>query len=116
MSDVLVDTDIFIDHLRGARRLSTQGNRLWYSTVTRCELFAGKQADEDALRLLLSAFGEVLVDQPIAERAGRLRRLTNIRTPDALIAASALERGLTLVTRNLRDYADVQDLSVRSPG
>lgn len=110
-----MDTDVFVDHLRGARRLRPDGDRLWYSVVTRCELFAGRGADEDAIRLLLSPFTELPVDRAIAQRAGRLRRQVGIRIADALIAASALEHGLTLVTRNLRHYQPVPDLPVRPP-
>src|SRR5688572_10019544 len=100
VADLLLDTDIFIDHLRGAVRLQRSADRFWYSVVTRCELYAGSKVDEEVVDLLLGAFTEVSVDREIAERAGRLRRLTGARVPDALIAASALERELTLITRN----------------
>ena len=113
MADLLLDTDIFIDHLRGARKLAPGGSRVSYSVVTRCELFAGAGADEDGIRLLLGPFHEVPVDRPVAELAGRLRRGREMRTPDALIAATALRSGLTLVTRNARHFRDVPRLRVR---
>ena len=37
MPDVLVDTDIFIDHLRGAVELKAGRHRLHYSVITRAE-------------------------------------------------------------------------------
>src|SRR2546427_12722072 len=103
VAELLVDTDVFVDHLRGARRLKAGPQRLSYSAITRCELFAGRNADEDALTLLLSPFTEIPVDRSVAERGGRLRREVGIRIPDALIAATALELGLTLLTRNVQD-------------
>ena len=115
MPDVLVDTDVFVDHLRGARQLRSGDGRIWYSVVTRCELFAGARVDEDVVALLLSPFQEIHIDRKIAERAGRLRRINNVPTADALIAASALERGLTLVTRNLRHFKGVPELTVQGP-
>ena len=115
MADLLVDTDMFIDHLRGARRLQPGDNRLWYSVVTRCELYAGSRVDEDAVDRLLGPFREVPVDRAIAEEAGRLRRETGVRIADALIAASALEFGLTLATRNVRDFEKVPRLAVHPP-
>jgi predicted nucleic acid-binding protein len=64
---------------------------------------------------LLGPFREISVDRSIAERGGRIRRETGIRLPDALIAATALERGLILTTRNMRDFEGVPGLRVRPP-
>ena len=116
MADLLLDTDVFVDHLRGARRLKPGQDRILYSGVTRCELFAGRDADEEAVQRLLEVFEELAVDRPIAERGGRLRRAGGIRTPDALIAATALEHKLVLVTRNTRDFQSVRGLKLRPPG
>lgn len=44
MPDVLVDTDVCIDHLRGAAALRPGKHRLHYSVITRAELFAGSSA------------------------------------------------------------------------
>jgi len=82
--------------------------------VTRCELFAGHATDERRVQQVLAPFSEIDVDRAISERAGRLRRKLPIRMPDALIAATALEHNLTLVTRNVRDYAGVAGLRLRS--
>jgi predicted nucleic acid-binding protein len=38
-----------------------------------------------------------------------------IALPDALVAATAVERELTLVTRNVKDFEAVPGLPVRSP-
>lgn len=112
---VLIDTDVFVDHLRGARRLPAPPGRGCYSSITRCELFAGLHIDEDVVRRLLAPFAEIPVDRPIAERAGRVRRETGLRVPDALIAATALEAGLELWTRNARDFDRVAGLVARAP-
>ena len=42
MADLLVDTDVFVDHIRGAARIRVGPHTLSYSVVTRCELFAGR--------------------------------------------------------------------------
>ena len=115
MADVLVDTDIFVDHLRGHRALVPGRNRVFYSVITRAELFAGRGANEDPIRELLSPFAEVEVTGAIAETAGRLRREVSVSLPDALIAAMAIHGEMTLLTRNRRDYDRVHGLHVRSP-
>ncbi len=114
MADVLVDTDIFIDHLRGSAELKPGRNRLHYSVVTRAELFAGNSAT-DLVSQLLAPYREVPVDRSIAERAGRVAREFQIRLPDALIAATALEHRFTLTTRNRRDFDKVRGLRIRTP-
>lgn len=116
MAELLLDTDVFIDHLRGARAINPGADAIHVSTVTRCELFAGPAKQEDAVRTLLAPFAEIPVDRSVAELAGRLRRETGTRTPDALIAATAMDRELTLVTRNLLDFERVPGLAVRGPG
>ena len=110
MADLLVDSDVFIDHLRGAQALRPRRHRIHYSAVTRCELFAGPADQEDVVAQLLSPFAEVDVDGMVAERAGRIRRGSGLLTPDALIAATALVHRLGLVTRNRRHFERVRGL------
>lgn len=112
MTEVLLDTDVLVDHLRGAVRLMVSGDAA-YSTVTRCELFAGRFVNEEAVRTLLAPFRELPVDRGVAEVGGRLRRFHGIRIADALIAATALEHALELQTRNLKHFAAVPGLTVR---
>jgi predicted nucleic acid-binding protein len=114
MIELLVDTDVLVDHLRGERRLEARGRRFAVSVITRCELFAGRD-DPNRLRRLLAPMLSIDVDTAIAELAGRVRCETGIATPDALIAATALERSLPLLTRNRRHFERVDDLVVVNP-
>ena len=112
VADILVDTDVFIDHLRGARQLVPGRHRLHYSVITRAELFAGNTAS-NLVNTLLAPFREIPVDRTVAERAGRIRRENNTRLPDALIAATAIEHNLGLATRNRSDFEPVRSLRLR---
>ena len=113
MADVLVDTDLFVDHLRGAHALRVGRHRVSYSVVTLAELVAGTSATA-AVAELLAAFRARPVDAAIAERAGRIRRESGILLPDALIAATALEHRLGLATRNRRHFERVRGLRFRT--
>jgi len=113
MADVLVDTDVFVDHLRGVVELRAGRHRLHYSVITRAELFSGTAAT-DIVATLLGSLRELLIDRAVAERAGRIRRESAIRLPDALIAATAIEHGLQLATRNRRDFDRVRGLRLRA--
>ena len=115
MTRILVDSDVLVDHLGGHRRFVAGTDELHVSAVTRAELFSGRGGEERRIRRLLEAMVDIPVDAAIAERAGRLRRGTARRLPDALIAATALEHRLTLVTRNLRDFEGIRALRVRPP-
>jgi len=115
VADFLVDTDVFVDHLRGARRFVAKSHRVHYSVVTRAELFAGNAASE-LVTVLLAPFRELPVDRTVAERAGRIRRESGVRLPDALIAATAIEHKLSLFTRNRSDFEKVAGLRLREIG
>ncbi len=65
MADILVDTDIFIDHLRGSAELKPGRNRLHYSVVTSAELIAGNSAT-DLVSQVLAPFRELTVDRSLA--------------------------------------------------
>jgi len=113
VADLLVDTDIFIDHLRGAVEIKPGRHRLHYSVITRAELFAGSTAT-NLVSQLLAPFKQLAVDRAVAERAGRVSREFGLRLPDALIAATALEHGLSVSTRKVKDFTQVRGLRLRT--
>lgn len=115
MARFVIDTDVFIDHLRAAHRISVPAADGGYSSITRAELYAGRNADESAIDLLLGSFEEFPVSREVAEEAGRLRRTIGIALADAVIAATALLYRSAIVTRNRRHYARVPGLKVEAP-
>ncbi|WP_297520560.1 type II toxin-antitoxin system VapC family toxin [Thermococcus sp.] len=51
----------------------------------------------------------------IADLSIELRRKKKIKLPDAVIAATALRYGLTLVTRNVEDFVGINGLEIYNP-
>jgi predicted nucleic acid-binding protein len=120
----LIDTNIVSELARRAPNENVVAfvaaqRKLLVSSILFHELAYGLEiaALEERVRLtaFLSAMRErfgttaVPVDVPVAETAGRLRAFARGRgrtmsVADSLIAASAMGRGATLVTRNTRDF------------
>jgi toxin FitB len=113
---LLVDTDVFADHLRGEREFRRGDDSISYSVITRAELLAGASAQEERVERLLAPFPELEVERETAELAGRLRRETGVLLPAALIAATAIRNDLALVTSNAEDFERVPDLRLIDPG
>ena len=55
------------------------------------------------------------LDKAIAEQTINIRRKYKIKLPDAIIAATALVHGLTLVTRNIADFNAIDNLLLVDP-
>lgn len=114
---VLTDSDILIEVARGRDKsmvlrwleLGQSDALIFYSAVTAAELWAGARPSEHtALSALFDALLYVAVDAAVGRRAGeylrRYRKSHAVELGDALIAASAVERGATLWTRNRKHY------------
>jgi len=112
----LLDSGVIIRHLRGhpaaVRLLRGLGKRerLAVAAVTRLEIHAGMREHERyKTQKLLSRFVTLDMDAEIADRAGDYIRKYRgqgvaLSIPDAIIAATAIQYGLTLVTFNPKDF------------
>ncbi len=78
MADFLVDTDVFVDHLRGVKELDPKSHRVHYSVVTGAELFSGNTATE-MVSVLLAPFREI--DVGTGDRRGRGKAPAGIGDP-----------------------------------
>ena len=88
------------------------------SMITWMEVLAGATAvDESDTRQFLDDFETIEMTREIAEVAVRIRRGMRLKLPDAIIYATALHSGRTLVTFNSRDFTpgtpQVQLLNLR---
>ena len=80
---------------------------------------AGQSCNDSSKREIvlhaLSLFNKIHINNKVAQLAGDLRREFNILIPDAVIAASAFLSNSILITKNLKDFAKIRDLSVKLP-
>lgn len=109
MSERFFDTNIVIDmlHNRPAAWAEVRNvARAWISRMTWIEVMSGvpdHAATETEEFLRLFAMSEV--DEEIARRAAALRhQRKSLKSPDAVILASAQVTGRILVTRNTKDF------------
>ncbi|MEK7189036.1 MAG: PIN domain-containing protein [Patescibacteria group bacterium] len=125
MGEFVVDSNIFIDHLRRHSSMEpfmAQAERdasgLCISTLTLTEIASGQSMDEDAKRkeaeFLLSKFETIPVNDAIAQRAGELRRRHGTDIIDAIIAATAILTESVLVTKNLKHFEGIPGLETRT--
>jgi predicted nucleic acid-binding protein len=118
MADALFDTTVFIDYYEGdpsARELVDAvldgRTAAAYSPISTLEVWLGltNHEDEMAMTFILGSMKEVpLTDAAAITAATWLRGMSPRRAEtmfrDALIAATARERGEVVVTRNVKDF------------
>ena len=112
--DYLVDTDVFIDFLRGYDRavafIRTDPSRIVLSPIVLAELYAGARGDEEVARLddLARLFPTRGVSTEVARAGGLLRaeygKSHGLGLADALLAATARHYSLALKTLNVRHF------------
>jgi len=117
MTRVILDSNILIGVLNGAIDWSIPSSfdQQFVSTVSVMELFAFSgmsHQEEETIKRLLGTVIIIPVSFSIAEHAGRLLRTRKIGKADLLIAATALELGLPLMTRNVKDFKKIPGLKL----
>lgn len=118
----LLDTNICIYVLNeaqgaAARAVEAQAKgSVVSSTIVLAEVLRGVPADDAAVRQIVERFFRLVKPLPFdAAAAGAYARLPFRRARlDRLIAAQALAAGLTLITNNERDFADIPDLQIEN--
>ena len=129
----LIDSDWVIDLLDDVPaalelldRLASEGIAM--SVITYMEAYQGTERNPDPreaqarLQALAAEVPVLPISLAVAEQYARLRetlqrqnRRVRARALDLLIAATALEHSLTLVTRNTADYDDIPGLRLYQP-
>ena len=113
MSGFAFDANIVIDALAGYPPARTEieravqlSTRPWVSRMAWIEVLSkgSEETVRDALEFL-ARFGVDEIDDEISRRVAALRReRPRLKSPDAVILATAQIRGRVLITRNTKDF------------
>ncbi len=113
MSGYSLDANIVIDALLNhepahheLRRIAQSGTRMWISRMAWIEVLSkGSDAAVRDVMTFVDRFGLDEIDAEISYRPPALRReRPRLKSPDAIILATAQIRGRVLVTRNTKDF------------
>ena len=118
----LIDTNTAIEYI-GATLPEKSLNLLdtiiddsfFLSVINKIELrgFYGlNREEEQKFNQLIESSTLISLEDAIIERTIALRKATRIKLPDAIIAATALEYDLTIITRNIKDFEQLPDIQL----
>lgn len=88
------------------------------SAITEIELLCWKAAtkkDMDVLHQFIADAKVIELEQPIKYKTAEIRKNHKIKLPDAIIAATSLVYDLTLITRNIADFKNIDGLQLINP-
>ena|SRR5208283_3119886 len=126
MTEIVFDTTVLIDHLRGhpqalqlIKKVESGEIAGSISALTVAELFAGGDSGaekrKESINRLISLFEIVPLDRIVGERAGVMKRESGSSLADSVIAATAVMLGCRLLTGNAKDFDCIKDLDVKRP-
>jgi len=123
MEKYLVDTTVLIDHLRNKPEATCflEKEGLLISAVTAAELLQGarNKKEQKEIEALVKQFDISWISSSVSQLAIKLLSKHflkfNLLFLDALIAATALEKKVVLVTDNIKHFKFISKLKVISP-
>jgi predicted nucleic acid-binding protein len=114
MNSYLIDTNIIIYHLNGdpvaTEWLLSRQDKLAISIITKIEVlsYPFEKEEEKLVLKFLHQFELINISDNIIDATIHLRRQRKIKTPDAIIAATALVHDLCVCTRNIKDFKNLE--------
>jgi len=113
---ILIDTDILIDYVRGLRDLPPK--RLYITEIVLYEFIRGTDDVDEAKRVLEEGFIVLFHNNEIIAMAAKMwlelrRNGEMLDDRDILIAATAIVKGLQLLTRNVKHYKRLERFGLR---
>lgn len=87
------------------------------SVITRIEVLSYKESEEEYSIIKNFCFDANVIEltEEIITMTIEIRLLHKIKTPDAIIAATAITNNMALITRNTSDFKNIHGLVVINP-
>lgn len=82
------------------------------SVISKIELLGHNLPNYDKYKLAVENCIVLEIDAKVLAKTIALKKSRKIKTPDAIIAATALVHDLILITHNLKDFTNISDLKV----
>lgn len=121
--EYLIDSNAVIDFCNG--KLPESGREVLFSidrpnlsVITHIEILGFSRIDkkeEKLLKLFISMAAIYPVDIQVSLKTIEIKKKIRIKLPDAVIAATAIVHGLTLITRNVSDFQNIKGLDLLNP-
>ena len=121
----LMDTNVVIEFLGGTLPDSSNSwlqdvieqDLQYLSVINQMELlgFNAPAQEMQTLNDFIDCSKILPLDTPVVNQTILLRKNLKIKLPDAIIAATALIYNLTLLSRNIKDFKNIDGLNVLNP-
>lgn len=117
----LIDTNVIIDSQM--LRISEKGlhflgsvinDNFIISFITYIEVLGYNDVTEDTQAFIALA-NVIEIDKEIIDTCINLRKQKKIKLPDAIIAATALVHNFTIISRNVKDFVNIEGLNYVNP-
>jgi hypothetical protein len=117
----LLDTNTVLDYM--GNKLPNNAN--WFlariiddeinlSVINKIELLGFFTVEQDLIDFV-SCSNIFPIDDDIVDKTIEVRRSNKLKLPDAVIAATALQHSLILVTNNTKDFKNIKGVEVINP-
>ena len=124
MEQYLIDTNVVSNYFSAS--FSAAGMALMdaaidatpnLSIITQIELLCWNTDEATTINVQNFIADSIVLDisPDVITQCVALRKGKKIKTPDAIIAATALAYGYTLITGNEKDFANIQGLKIANP-
>ncbi len=124
-SKYLIDTNIIIYYLRNEipekeiEKLETIfENSFNISTITKIEVLGWHkitEKDKEQINFFLNNAKVFYINKSVEKKVIEIKQKHKIKTPDAIIGATALKNKFTIVTRNEKDFNKIDKIKIYNP-